>query len=91
MIFPLSSISQVHIDIGQLNIENFSPKIYKSHPQNWAITQDNNGLMYFGNNLGVLVYDGIDWDLVKTENESTVRSLDVSPSGPPSHVIPLPS
>jgi serine phosphatase RsbU (regulator of sigma subunit) len=73
--------AQVHLDIGQLSIQNFSSKDYKSHPQNWAIAQDNQGLMYFGNNLGVLVYDGINWDLVKTENETTVRSLDVSPKG----------
>lgn len=73
--------AQVHVEIGELEIENFSPKTYKSHPQNWTIEQDNNGLMYFGNNLGVLIYDGLKWELVKTANESTVRSLDVSPRG----------
>ena len=76
-----SLFSQVHKDFGQLSIQNYSPKEYKSHPQNWDIVQDQNGLMYFANNLGVLIYDGQNWDLVKTESESTVRSLDVSPGG----------
>ncbi len=78
---PFVSNAQVNLNLGQFRIENFSPKDYKSHPQNWAIAQDQNGLMYFGNNLGILVYDGVGWQLVKTKNESTVRSLDVSPDG----------
>lgn len=81
MVAGSGSYAQVHPDFGQLTIENYSPKVYKSHPQNWAIAQDQQGVMYFGNKLGVLIYDGQNWDLVKTLNESTVRSLDVSPKG----------
>jgi len=81
LLITLSAQGQVNPEIGQLKIQNFSSKSYKSHPQNWAISQDKKGLMYFGNNLGVLVYDGIEWELIKTENQTTVRSLDISPKG----------
>lgn len=76
-----ASIAQVNRNIGQLRIENFSPKVYKAHPQNWAITQDFEGRMYFGNKEGILIYDGFGWEMVLTSNEGTVRSLDVSPTG----------
>ena len=59
----------------------FSPKTYDAHPQNWAITQDQRGFMYFGNTNGVLEYDGTAWRLITTTKNSIVRSLDVSKEG----------
>ncbi len=56
-------------------IRNFSPKEYGEHPQNWSIVQDRRGLMYFANNHGILIYDGVSWRLVKIPNQSLVRSL----------------
>jgi signal transduction histidine kinase/DNA-binding response OmpR family regulator len=56
-------------------IRNFSPKEYGEYPQNWCIAQDKRGLMYFANNHGILIYDGVSWRLVKTQNQSIVRSL----------------
>ena len=37
--------------------------------------------MYFANAEGVLIYDGLTWNMVQSSNESGIRSLDVSPSG----------
>lgn len=37
--------------------------------------------MYFGNNHGVMEYDGVSWRVIKTENENIVRSLAISPEG----------
>jgi len=54
-------------------IKNFSPKDYKAASQNWSVIQDNNGLIIVGNTTGVLIYDGVKWEIIQTPN--TVRSL----------------
>lgn len=54
-------------------ITNFSPKDFKAESQNWCFVQDNNGLIYVGNNMGVLEYDGVSWKLIPTK--TVVRSL----------------
>jgi signal transduction histidine kinase/DNA-binding response OmpR family regulator/ligand-binding sensor domain-containing protein len=61
-------------------IQNYSPKEYKQHEQNWSIVQDNRGIMYFGNSHGLLEYDGISWRFIKTTNPDIVRSLAVDDS-----------
>ncbi|MEQ8324825.1 MAG: SpoIIE family protein phosphatase [Vicingaceae bacterium] len=72
---------QINPELGQLPVVNYTSKSYKASPQNWAIAQAPNGLMYFGNNEGVLVYDGKQWDHIPTFNESAVRALDIGPQG----------
>ncbi|MGH1364928.1 MAG: PP2C family protein-serine/threonine phosphatase [Calditrichia bacterium] len=42
-------------------IENFSTDTYKRGPQNWCVLQSKNGLIYVGNNEGLLEYDGQEW------------------------------
>lgn len=54
-------------------ITNYPPDVYKSTPQNWASLQDNRGVLYFGNNNGVLEFDGITWKIHETR--SAVRSM----------------
>jgi signal transduction histidine kinase/ligand-binding sensor domain-containing protein len=68
-------------EIGRLFIRNYSPKEYGAHPQNWAIVQDQRGVMYFGNGLGVLEYDAVSWRLITLPNKSVVRSLDLDENG----------
>lgn len=48
---------------------------YGAESGNWAITQDSAGIMYFGNNLGVLKYDGSRFRLIPLPNSGAVRSL----------------
>jgi len=43
--------------------------------QNWAITQDDRGIIYVGNPAGVLAYDGAGWRLIPTENRTLVRTV----------------
>ncbi|MBN2766055.1 MAG: hypothetical protein JXR27_06740 [Paludibacteraceae bacterium] len=56
-------------------VRNFTRKDYKSGTQNWAITQDNNNIMYFANNDGMLMYDGKNWETTPIRNGTNVRSL----------------
>ncbi len=51
-------------EIGKPFIENFSPKDYKHENQNFSITQDTNGIMYFGNLDGVMQFDGEEWRIM---------------------------
>jgi serine phosphatase RsbU (regulator of sigma subunit) len=68
-IIPLSVLAQ-----GKSFIKTFSPKSYDAHAQNWCITQDSAGMIYVGNTIGLLVYDGKNWQSIKLNN-SIVRSL----------------
>lgn len=63
-----------------LSISNFTPKEYKARPQNWSIVEDKRGVLFFGNNHGVLEYDGTYWNLINA-NHQIVRSLAVDSSG----------
>ncbi len=56
-------------------IKNFSPEEYRAEGQIWAAAQDNNGIMYFGGNSEVLIYDGTEWQNIKLPKKSPVRSL----------------
>ncbi len=60
---------------GLYFITNYSRKDYAASTQNWAIVQDQRGVMYFGNNGGILEYDGVSWRKIHTTNRTTVRSL----------------
>lgn len=67
--------------IGLPFIQNFSPNDYGgAHAQNWAVLQDNRGVMYFGNSIGVLEFDGVSWRLISIPN-AVVRSLAMDESG----------
>ncbi len=46
---------------GYKYIRNFDRKEYSQHPQNWAITQDERGIIYIGNNGCLMEYDGVNW------------------------------
>ena len=56
-------------------IRNYAPEEYRSHRQNWALTQGNDGVMYAANGKGVLTFDGGHWNLIKLPNRGHVRSL----------------
>ncbi|MFI5164166.1 MAG: two-component regulator propeller domain-containing protein, partial [Bacteroidia bacterium] len=66
---------------GLYPIYNYSTKAYHALPQNWAITQDKRGVMYFGNNVGILEYDGVSWRMIKVSNETNIRSLAIDDKG----------
>ncbi|MGB0521332.1 MAG: SpoIIE family protein phosphatase [Flammeovirgaceae bacterium] len=62
-------------EIGMPFIQHYLPADYDAGSQNWDIIQDDNGIIYVGNNKGLLQYDGQHWELIATTNKSTVRSL----------------
>lgn len=56
-------------------ITNYTVKEYKGGHQNWACAQGEDGVMYFGNNNGLLVYDGFSWELHQVPGGYIVRSV----------------
>ncbi len=56
-------------------VSNFPTSTYRQGPQNFTILQSKEGLVYAGNNNGLLVYDGVDWNLITVTNKSEVHSL----------------
>lgn len=73
MFFKLG-VAQIK-NIGIPFIRNFPKREYKAGTQNWGIAQDRKGFMYFANNEGLLVFDGIAWHLFKMPNSSITRSV----------------
>ncbi len=56
-------------------IRNYSRTQYRASTQNWAVTQDSRGFMYFANNDGILEYDGTNWILHQFGEPAITRSL----------------
>lgn len=76
--FLLIGLYQNHaqiIDIGLPFINNFSRESYNAETQNWSITQDEEGVMHFANNAGLLCYNGSNWELNPLPNRSIVRTV----------------
>ncbi len=65
---------------GVKYFKNYTPKDYDEQPQNWCILQDTRGIIYVGNNGGVLEFDGVSWRLLPIPNQ-TVRSMAVDNRG----------
>src|SRR5665648_772340 len=56
-------------NIGIPFIRNFPKREYKAGTQNWSIAQDKRGFMYFANNEGLVVFDGIESIYIGSYNE----------------------
>lgn len=65
--------------IGLPDVVNYSKKSYGGGLQNWDIDQDSSGVIYVGNNEGVLSFDGRFWNLHALPNRTIVRSVLAGP------------
>jgi signal transduction histidine kinase/CheY-like chemotaxis protein len=65
---------------GLKYFKNYSPKEYDDSPQNFWIIQDYRGIIYVGNNGGILEFDGVSWRSIEVTN-SLVRSLATDDNG----------
>ena len=61
-------------------IRNFTPQNYGANPQTFSTVQDHRGVMYFACQQGVLEYDGVSWNIIKTK-EHTVLKLAIDEKG----------
>jgi DNA-binding CsgD family transcriptional regulator len=63
--------------IGLPEIVNYSKQAYNAGTQNWDIRQGQNGVLYFGNNEGLLSFDGTFWNLYPLPNRTIVRAVEI--------------
>lgn len=56
-------------------ISNYNSFAYHFGMQNWSCAQDAQGIMYFGNNNGMLSFDGYEWQSATLPNKGIVRSI----------------
>lgn len=56
-------------------IINYNNSQYRGGLQNWGIAQDSKGIMYFGNNEGLLTFNGRYWNIFPLPNATVVRSV----------------
>ena len=58
-------------------IIKYSSSVYGAGNQSWMISQDDQNYLYFANNDGLLEYNGTNWQLYPTPNETIMRSVKV--------------
>jgi AraC family transcriptional regulator, chitin signaling transcriptional activator len=58
-------------------IVKYNPTTYGAGNQNWMISQDENHFIFFANNEGLLEFNGSNWTLYPSPNESIIRSVKV--------------
>lgn len=58
-------------------LKSYTKRDYPAASQNWAVAKDQNGNMYFGNNSGLLEFDGVTWTLYQLPEGEIVRAVAV--------------
>lgn len=56
-------------------VYNYTTGTYKAGNQNWAIAQGTDGVIYIGNNNGLLSFEGVNWKLHPLPNNLSVKSI----------------
>lgn len=80
LINVLSNAADIR-SIGVPYVQNYTKAMYQSGNQNWSVTRDEHGIMYFGNNEGLLSFDGKYWALNRMPNGLIVRSVSANGQG----------
>ena len=76
LLSSLQAVAQSEVTIrGLPYITNYDTDTYKSGIQNWDIVQNEEGLIFVANNLGLLEYDGTDWTQHGIRSNTKVRSI----------------
>lgn len=62
-------------------VTGFEKADFNADPQFWVGCENRDGIMFFGNNDGVIIHDGEHWQRLSLPNNSSVRSLALGPEG----------
>jgi len=60
---------------------NFTKDQYQAYNQNWAVSQSPEHFMVFGNNAGLLEFDGSTWRTYPLPNKQTIRAVACDKNG----------
>jgi len=78
---PLNARAVDIKSVGVPYVQNYTKAMYQSGNQNWSITRDEHGIMYFGNAQGLLAFDGKYWQQHHMPNGLIVRSVSADGKG----------
>jgi hypothetical protein len=56
-------------------VAKYQPEDYEADNQNWSITQTEDNTMFFANGKGLLKFDGEQWDILGSPNNTILRSV----------------
>ena len=76
LLFPTFSVIAQDL-LGIPQIVNYNNEQYNGGIQNWDVQQDKNGVLYFGNNEGLLTFNGRYWNIYRLPNFTSVRSIGI--------------
>jgi hypothetical protein len=65
--------------LGAPLVVNYGKAVFQGGSRTWDIQQDSRGIMYFGNNEGLITFDGKYWKQYQLPNQTIVRSIYISP------------
>lgn len=54
---------------------NYTPNGYGAGNQNWSVAQGDDGVVYVGNDYGLLSFDAVNWKLYTLPNKLSVKSI----------------
>ncbi len=78
-IFSMSSLHGQDLsspgERGFPRITNYSARDYTGDGGNWALAQDDQGLIYVGNEGALMVFDGVNWSSLRNAGGTLSRSL----------------
>jgi len=75
--FSFSCITYAQDLLGIPQVVNYNNEQYNGGMQNWDVQQDKNGILYFGNNEGLLTFNGQFWNIYRLPNFTSVRSIGI--------------
>jgi len=58
-------------------VVKYKSQFYNAGNQNWMIAQDSHHFLYFANNEGLLEFNGSNWTLYPSPNETIIRSVKI--------------
>lgn len=80
-ITPAANTTAQVKSIGLPDVQNFTTAETFAGNQTWDIIEDASGNVYFGNNAGIVKFDGEGWEIIPISNGSIVRSLTMGSNG----------
>jgi len=81
MLAPPASLAQgLKVNSTPLTT-TYTSEQYSGGLQNWCVDQGPQGMVYVGNNMGLLAFDGTHWNRLPVKNGTKVRSVQVGLDG----------
>ncbi len=78
----LNCLAQHELTVsGRPKVRHFGRDIFKGDTQFWSACENDDGIMFFGNNDGIVIFDGSSWQTLPLPNNSSVRGLLYSSTG----------